>query len=185
MQTLLPGDKRQLVQEARRIGLDLMPPECREDPTGGCLFFGLGFVLASTRLLGPGFQLQAGSASFKRVPNELDDGVSPDYFSYKFDPGQAVKAFVMRELPEMHVWCGNPKTRELVDVTTGYQKDQCEKLTGMDWLMPDPPPFVWDFTFNLERQRDLVYQPDIQAIQIAWSMSQRVLAEYAAKKGVL
>lgn len=167
MQKLSPEDKRQIVQKARRRALAVLPKEAGGRLDGACLFLAVGFMQAFYEWTGVVTLLQAGSASFKMVPDNQNDGVSPNYFSYQFSLAAALPYVARRTLPEMHCWVGIKETRELVDVSTEFLPDQCKRLAGMDWRMPPPPPFVWDHTSNLERQRDLIYTPDVNAIQIA------------------
>lgn len=167
MHTLSPEDKRQIVQNARRRALAVLPKEAEGRLDGACLFLAVGFMQAFYEWTGVVTLLQAGSASFKMIPDNQDDGVSPNYFSYQFSLAAALPYVARGELPEMHCWVGIKETRELVDVSTEFLPDQCKKLSGMDWRTPPPPPFVWDTTAALERQRDLIYEPDVEAIKIA------------------
>lgn len=167
MHTLSPEDKRQIVQNARRKALQWLPKEADGRLDGACLFLAMGFMQAYYEWTGVVTYLQAGSANFKCVPDHLDDGKSPNYFSYQFSLAAALPYVARGELPEMHCWVGIKETREIVDVSTEFLPDQCKRLSGMDWRMPPPPPFVWDHTSNLERQRDLIYIPDVEAIKIA------------------
>lgn len=167
MHTLSPEDRRQIVQSARRKALLWLPKEAGGRLDGACLFLAIGFIQAYYEWTGVVSFLQAGSASFKMVPDHLDDGKSPNYFSYQFSLEAALPFVARRTLPEMHCWVGIKETRELVDVSTEFLPDQCKKLSGMDWRMPPPPPFVWDTTAALERQRDLIYKPDVEAIKVA------------------
>lgn len=167
MHTLSPEDKRQIVQNARRRALAVLPKEAEGRLDGACLFLAVGFMQAFYEWTGVVTLLQAGSASFKMIPDNQDDGVSPNYFSYQFSLAAALPYVARGKLPEMHCWVGIKETRELVDVSTEFLPDQCKKLSGMDWRTPPPPPFVWDTTAALERQRDLIYEPDVEAIKIA------------------
>lgn len=175
MHTLSPEDKRQIVQKARRNAMRILPKEAEGRLDGACLFLAIGFMQAYREWTGVVTLLQAGSASFKMVPDNQDDGVSPNYFSYQFSLAAALPYVARGELPEIHCWVGIKETRELVDVSTEFLPDQCKKLSGMDWRTPPPPPFVWDTTAALERQRDLIYTPDVDAIRIALRYANNVV----------
>lgn len=84
MHTLSPEDKRQIVQNARRKALQWLPKEADGRLDGACLFLAMGFMQAYYEWTGVVTYLQAGSANFKCVPDHLDDGKSPNYFSYQF-----------------------------------------------------------------------------------------------------
>lgn len=126
--------------------------------------------------------LQAGTASWRRVPDEQDDGVCPLYFSYVWEPGEPMTLLALLDgrMPEMHVWAGiqhhDPKRNEIVDLTVGYQPQQCMEMIGQDWQMPHPRPgdWFWGTCADLERN-DWRYYPDLSAIKIAMEMLQVIL----------
>ncbi len=140
-------------------------------PGGSCLYWAASAIIAAQRH-GIRLVLQAGSAAFQRLPPHLDDG-RPEtltHFAYEWTPPHKdplrSRVFVRdgREeptpahfttrpdrvtgqpalcLPEMHVWCGEPATQTLVDLSTFDLTRQCETVLGVPWLDEKPPPFLW------------------------------------------
>jgi GNAT superfamily N-acetyltransferase len=139
---------------------------------GACFWHALAVIEAAKRH-GRRLVLQAGSASWRRVPERLDDGVSATHFSYVWEPDSPLTRAIIarffagdtRMLPEMHVWAGDPATQELVDITTRYWPEQCKSLTGEDWLGPLPPDYLWTTARDLPD--DAVYEPDMRATMLA------------------
>jgi hypothetical protein len=102
--------------------------------------------------------IQAGSASWPRVPPELDDGQGPTHFSYEWDKDSDAArllrlglALVVRRadglvacsLPEVHVWLACPETQELIDFSAGLLPAACKAAIGLEWLAPAPPDYLW------------------------------------------
>ena len=113
--------------------------------------------------------LQAGSASFERVPPELDDGVCSTHFSYVWEERSrtTLRMIAAGSMPEMHVWVAIPRLQEIVDLTTGYQVKQCENLLGVDWLSVSPPKYLWSHVNEIEK---IHYEPSLSAIELALYM---------------
>ena len=113
-------------------------------------------------------QIQAGTASWRIVPPNLDDGVSPDRFAYQFNAENAACRMVdgQLHLPEMHCWAADPDTGEIIDMSLGSQPEQCRLLTGLEWRTPRPAYF-WGDADQCQRARH-IYRPDHQAIEIAY-----------------
>lgn len=93
--------------------------------------------------------IQAGSAYYQRVPGNPDEWPTDDtHFSYVWDgPPSATSLAALKQsgghLPEMHVWVALPDTMELIDLTTCYVPANCKAMTGLDWLGPKPPDYIW------------------------------------------
>ncbi len=147
--------------EIFRLALDAVRREAGGPANliGNCLEFAWhGYQLIKHWPGAPRTLIQAGSAQWPRVPPELDDGVSPTHFSYQWCPGSDVARLVRAgifpavrrgdgqlafSLPEMHVWLGCPGTGELIDFSSGLWPAACKAATGLDWLAPPPPEYVW------------------------------------------
>lgn len=87
--------------------------------------------------------LQAGSASWLAVPDELDDGVSPTHFAYEFDKKHAMINILQGRMPEMHCWVariGSAGEVELIDALYGFQPEQ---LKNMKHIPDISIPVVW------------------------------------------
>lgn len=131
-------EKRAVIRRAEEllagVGLD--------KARGRCLFAAWATCVAAHEVLGRRFLLYAGTALWQRV--ERDDGVSPTHFGYKWEapPGASVMIEEGR-LPEMHVWCGDPKTIEVVDLCAGDFPSHCEQILGLGWEGPRPPDVLW------------------------------------------
>lgn len=78
-----------------------------------------------------------GTAGWRIVPEELDDGECDTHFSYVFEPenrmGIAAK-LAQGILPEMHCWAVvRGEVPEVVDVTWGSQVEQARGLVGYEF----------------------------------------------------
>jgi hypothetical protein len=154
-------NKLLIVRRIRDSVARLVEKQIPGGSVGAACLLHAGAAIAQLRAYGVRAVLQAGSAGWLRVPPELDDGVSPDAFSYDFtaDPGRLMAGL----LPEMHCWAAVPATGELIDVTTCFQPGQCRSIMGMDW--PGPPPL--DFVWADRLPPGCYYRPDPLAIKVA------------------
>jgi hypothetical protein len=90
--------------------------------------------------------IQAGTMSWPIVRREDDDGISPTHFGYQWSPTEIPSqiATMLNCMPEMHVWVAIPGAIEvLVDPTTQFLQEQCQKLTGLPWRHDPPPEYLW------------------------------------------
>lgn len=131
------------------------------DVSASCLHHGV-FTVEALKRRGYNAFLQAGSAQFRMVAPERDDGISATHLGYMFDLANAIPVLQRGMMPEMHVWVGlEPRT--LIDLTTAYQPVQARRLLGRsDWTAPLPPPFVWG-----EPPPTTRYRPSRHAVRIA------------------
>jgi hypothetical protein len=138
-------DRPGLVREARRLRLVALP-EAEGLATGTCLLDALAFSEVARRV-GLRAILQAGSASWRRVPKEEDDGIEPTFFSFMWEPDSLLTraAIAAEVLPEIHVWVGVEVdgTWEVVDLTTGRLPELCRNLARLPWRSPAPPDYLW------------------------------------------
>ena len=131
-------------------------------PRALCLFHAIGVVSIAAH---HGIRLlpQAGSAFWRRVPEELDDGEVPTHFGYQWcgmeDLG-TIARLATDQMPEMHVWAGDPERQHIVDLTTRYVPAQCKETAGMEWLSPPLPDFAWGDALG-------AYTPDLAATKLA------------------
>lgn len=134
--------KDSIVHEVReRVRID------HDKQEAACLDYALQtiIVLAEYGLNG---KVQAGTVMWPRLRPEQDDGVSNTHFSYVWENDPSVKqklvtTLMMGKLPEIHVWVALPETEEVLDFTTCFQREQCQKLTGMDWPGDELPDYIW------------------------------------------
>lgn len=120
----------------------------------------------------------AGSASFRVLKREDDDGKRSTHLSFVFgeDRASRIKRAICIAngiLPEMHVWLslrfGNEENEkyETVDFSTRGLRDTWNefKSSGQpgigDWTAGDPPKFVWD---NIENNVSMFSPRDDYAI---------------------
>ena len=135
------GNRNTIVEDIRQT----MARQFRgRDISAACLYW----TKAACLRLGEAGQraiLQAGSASWVRVPPELDDGVVATHYSYMWEPQSPanVMQLMKGEMPEMHVWAALPERNQIVDLTTGFQPERCEEMLGMDWPAAKPPDWLW------------------------------------------
>lgn len=142
----------------------------------GCLYWTAGVCLAAHA---NGLRLipQAGTSSWRRLPEALDDGVVGTHFSYQwdgYDDERVQRALDAGMLPEMHVWAADPKRNEVVDATTRFLPRQCEQTAGLPWLMPEPPKYLWGGPSAIW-QLDALYVPDADATKLALDLMDREL----------
>jgi len=154
----------EIVAEARALFRRSFP-EINEHQA--CLFLACCVIKVAEKY-GIRLVLQAGSCFWRRVPDELDDGVSDTRFGYEWesDSMDTVINVAMGNMPELHVWAGNPITQEVVDLTSGFFPTQCKTLTGKEWLSPSPPDYLWRST----RDVDAEYRPSRDATELATFM---------------
>lgn len=89
---------------------------------------------------------EAGTASWRMVPPEKDDGVGPTHFTHLFNEKSALVASALGVFPEVHCWVVLPRdtyeTSEVIDFTVGILPQKIHSH-GFKWLMPDPPKYLW------------------------------------------
>ena len=147
------ASKMQIVRQARA----LFARQFREfrDVPGSCVYQAAALVQVG-REHGRRIIVQAGSAFWRRLPVEVADWVENTAWGYEYDPStfpdQFVSVVPTREahlsgrsnLPmEIHVWCAQPDTDEIIDITTGGWPRACEMIGGLDWPGPKPPDYLW------------------------------------------
>lgn len=110
---------------------------------------------------------QAGSASWKAVPDEKDDGESPNCFSYVYEGWGPVSTL----LPEIHcwtVWIPSPGEEAVfIDPTVVHLPELC-KGAGLNWQMPIPE-LLWKSQSELPDGWS--YIPEPQACERAWRIA--------------
>lgn len=141
--TLDEGQKLAIVQDARALfahryrTLDLV---------GGACLHWTACVIHAAKRRGKRLVIQAGTANFLRLPYEQDDGVVATHFSYEWstlERSKIAQHVVTGTLPEMHVWAGDLAEQAIVDLSTGALATECKARSGLPWLTPTPPSFVW------------------------------------------
>jgi hypothetical protein len=161
--------KRDIVDLANKFRIAMWPSVA--DNPKACLYHAMAMHRAlcecgfdSTRVL-----LQAGSATWRVVSEEADDGVSPTHYSYVYEGWPDLLS-----MPEVHVWVAvlDTVTNEvwIVDTTVQYVKQLAEEK-GLAWAMPEFPPFFWCRYADLPK--DCHYEPDKEA---TWNVMQIVLS---------
>lgn len=148
-----------------------------------CLTYAQACLEAFLRLRIPAV-IQAGSASYQRVSDERmeDESEQHTHFSYVWENQMDNVQLAMYaeyllaqtrggrdsfQLPEIHVWIAIPMTHEIIDVTTRYVPENCEKLTGLPFDGPPVPDFFWWCPDDGPLPTNMVYQPDAQACMFA------------------
>lgn len=141
MDPLPPETKERIVREARRLFRARFPDVAEG---AACLYLTL-CVIEVAYHQGIKLSPQAGSASWRRVRPDQDDGVCCTHFSYMWEPDnpQTMWRLTMGMLPEMHVWAADPERREIIDLTTRDLPQQCSELAHMDWPGDKPPDHLW------------------------------------------
>jgi len=160
------ADLQKLVDEARAYQAQHFG-DCPIEGSCAAAAFSLMIV---ARQAGIPLVLQAGSAYWRRMTDEQDDGVSPLQFGYEWEPNSTMTRFMIAQgrMPEMHVWVGNPETQEIVDINAGLFPVQAQKLIGVDWPGPRPPDVLWTRASQLPE--NAWYRPDGEATKLAMEM---------------
>lgn len=140
---------------------------------GGCLYLASAVVYEASKV-GLRLVLQAGSAHWRRITSELDDGVVATHFGYTWDPeSDASKASMASgHLPEMHCWAADPRRMEIIDLTVGLLPQACEGLGNMPWLAAQPPAHLWRHVERLPG--GWVYRVDPVATKFAVECLRRI-----------
>lgn len=111
-----------------------------------CLFWA-GFTVQRLKEENVRACLQAGSAFWRCIRREEDDGKRIDSYGYKFEwNSQTLRAVIAGELPEVHVWVAVPngENSEVIDLTSGFFKERCIKEGHIPWTAEyEPPPYLW------------------------------------------
>lgn len=142
-------------QRIRRLGIS---------EQGACLLYA-GATVTTAAAHGRHLVLQAGTALWPRVRPEQDDGVSSTHFGYEWDPPNVTRHLMAGNMPEMHVWAGDPLTQELIDLTTGHFPAQCKALIGAAWPGDLPPAIWWGPAKDLPE--GALYEPNRDATLLA------------------
>lgn len=155
--------------EVVRRATELMMTEYDALPSGRgplshyCLLWARNTILALEEFKLPG-QIQAGSAFWRCVREEDDDGVEVNQVGYKFQMNEkSIMEFALGLLPEMHVWVAvvQGEQKELIDLTPPFFKDRCREFGGR-WTMPNPPAYLWTDLKNFPSEL-CSYDPDVKA----------------------
>lgn len=148
-------------------------------PSARCLFWSM-YGIESLRARGLYAILQAGSAVWRVVRPEDDDGKVNTHFGYMWSPNETPSQMAMAAglMPEMHVWIGLPDCQELVDFCTGFWPEQARILGGYEWKADLPPKFFWGTADELSGAR---YTPEFEAVKTALMF---VAREYGRDRAV-
>jgi hypothetical protein len=136
------------------------------DPSALCLHWAVA-TRDAIQKRGTRAIIQAGTMMWPRLRHEDDDGVVNTHFSYVWEPDSEItkQRIAARQLPEMHVWCAIPNPPQIIDLTTRFFRQRCERVTGMNWTAPEPPQYLWVTPDTLPQ--NVVYRPEVSAIRLA------------------
>ena len=161
------GNRNTVIEDIRCLMADKF---AGDDMTAACLFWAKATCL---RLEQAGHRavIQAGSAYWKRVPPELDDGVVSTEYGYRWDVDDPTNMVSLMEggMPEMHCWAALPDRNQIIDLTTGFQVERCRNLLAMDWPAEHPPDWLWINSQDAAK-KGCFYEPCPAAIRIALGM---------------
>jgi hypothetical protein len=166
--------KDRIVRQIRRKFMDWWNSQPEKAPESHYCFWWAVFTVSVLQEYGHQAQLQAGSAFYKRIRPEEDDGEITSDWGYLFEWNEKARsAIIQGGMPEMHVWAAithENKDGEIVDLTSKFFKERCEQ-DGYRWTNVDPPDYLWASTHNWPHNL-AYYQPDMQAIALAYGMLQ-------------
>ena len=135
---------------------------------GTCLGWALcGYVAAKE--FGKNFSILAGSSQWKFVPDNLDDGISANYFGYVFEPNSIVSRMNVASggMPEFHAWLVDSENKQLIDFASYQFPSQAKSIAGYNWHSSlVPPKYYWvsfDEYMKDERSGKCFYRPDKDA----------------------
>jgi hypothetical protein len=133
-----------------------------------CLFWAFFLMRAMHQAGLKEAQIQAGTAYWPTVAPEHDDGICDNQYGYRFTWDRLAQSkLIMGEQPEMHVWVAIAKHPvEIADLTAPFFKRRAIQ-EGRKWAHSDPPDFLWT---EPPLPHGVIYQADMQAIEIAYSM---------------
>jgi hypothetical protein len=139
---------------------------------GSCLFYA-NAVAGVLHRHGRNVVLQAGSLQWPRLKPEENDGQVATHFAYMWSPTtpESIASIFHGNLPEMHVWCGEPETQILIDFSTRNFTMAAAKL-GLAWTAPEPPKYLWTSVATLPP--GVVYRPIREATLLACRVLQRL-----------
>lgn len=150
------------ILEAKHLALSLLERH-QVAIEGSCLHH----AVAVSQVLGA--PIVAGSLSWKFT--RFDDGTNPNYFSYIFDPIEALQTLQSGRMPEMHCW--NIYQGKVLDLTTCYLPQQAKKLVGFEWEPGLVPP---EYYFGLpEKKNQHVYAGHDFATFLAQGFAEEIL----------
>lgn len=114
-------------------------------PDTGCLYYALSTLVIAREYGLTHLVPQAGTALWRGVAEEHDDGVSPTHCGYEWDPESesSRSAVEQGQLPEIHIWVGDPLRQEVIDLTTKATQERFMREGTVKWTAADLPSFVW------------------------------------------
>lgn len=138
------------------------------EPWRACLWYTFGAIPFVQKVLKKKVIPQGGTASWRRVRDEDDDGVLPTHFTYlfDFDDPLTTMSLLLRQLPEMHCWMAVPSTGDIIDLSVKHQTRACYENTQMVWQAYPLPEYLW-LNVNDPEQDDFVYRGQREATAIA------------------
>jgi hypothetical protein len=168
-------DKEQVIADTRACYAHLFGNN-GINPAAACLLWAASLMTVLVGKYDKRAVLQAGSASWRFVTEEDDDGVSPIFFAYQFELPNAIAQIQAGFFPEMHCWVAIPDTGEIIDASACFQEEQMRKMLGKTWS-PELklPDYLW--LMNADDKGDNCgYRADKEACKIA----HRFLREYSS-----
>ena len=169
------GNRNTVVEDIRQI---MSKNFVGSNMGAACLYWAKAACIR-LRDAGHNAQLQAGTAAWRRVPEHLDDGIVDTHFGYEWnaDSPEIEAALLAGRLPEMHVWAAIPERNQIIDMTTGFQVEQCSEMLGMDWPAEHPPDWLW-IDCDKIGGTGFVYEPCVEAIRLSYGLLK--LSEWGA-----
>lgn len=194
---LQPLDDRSTEHLATVAQQNLMAMEIKSTAGGLCLYAAFASLMAAAHLEIPAM-FMAGSMSWRFVPPDLDDGVSPTHFSYMWNdnptaesqanhraiqkalemPEAQLAAFIeqnngfRQNLPECHCWVGLPLDNKVFDLTTGAFQEQSARAGLKGWRTPSPPKYYFGPGMA---NGDIIYAPNPDATTMMFHLGLRIL----------
>lgn len=159
------------VKKRQKTYLQAILPE-RVNIAKSCFYQTVAMVAAFGQERRGRAYFQAGSASWKVVSDEKDDGVSPTHYSYVYEGWSVIPTM----LPELHcwtIWIPSPEEEPVfIDPTVVYLP-KLAKEAGLNWSVEEPKDGLWTPASQLPK--DWVYQADPDACRHGWAIALRIL----------
>ena len=145
-----------------------------DDMSRACLYWSIAVVMAAEKMglpdIGWEFQLQAGTASWRRTDEDSDDNA----FAYEYETKSSNMALVANNtLPEMHCWVACAKNGVIFDITTEFVEINCIRGANKSWERPRLPDYM---IFRSDTVPEGVfYAASLEATGIAYHFATKIM----------
>jgi hypothetical protein len=139
-----------------------------------CLFWSMCTMLVLRRYGIPA-QLQAGTAQWRMIALEDDDGMCATHFGHVFElTAETMSSLLQGRTPEWHVWCAVAGSDpQIIDLTSRFFKLRAIE-EGHKWTAADPPQYLWSGPKDMPA--GAFYEPNHKAIELAYQFMKSAIS---------